>query len=222
LWTNTDPYQRCEGKYHLTRGVIEVLAEAANPFSILTKSTLILRDLDVLCAAARRTEVHTAISIGTLDEEVWRLTEPGTPPPLRRVEAVRRLNQAGVPCGVPIGPVIPLMSDRPEQLRAVVAACVEAGATSVSSVALHLRPGVREHFLTWLARVRPDLVQEFERRYRGAYLPRPQQQALSASISAMVAAARGLDAEDRPPPPASPPGAASGAIELPDRLDLPV
>ena len=127
MGTNTDPYQRCEGKYHLTRGAVQVLAEAANPFSILTKSTLILRDLDLLAAAAQRTEVQTNLSIGTLDEEVWRLTEPGTPPPRRRVEAVRRLNQAGVPCGVLIGPVIPGLSDRPEQLEAVVNASVERG-----------------------------------------------------------------------------------------------
>src|ERR1700716_2017502 len=117
MGTNTDPYQRCEGKYHLTQGVIKVLSEAANPFSILTKSTLILRDLDLLATAAERTPVRANLSIGTLDEDVWRLTEPGTPHPRRRVDAVRRLNEAGVPCGVLIGPVIPGMSDRPDQLK---------------------------------------------------------------------------------------------------------
>ena len=99
MGTNTDPYQRCEGKYRLTRGIIEALGEAANPFSILTKSTLILRDLDVLTAAAARTDVHTSFSIGTLDDEVWRMTEPGTPRPRQRIEAVRKLNNAGIPCG---------------------------------------------------------------------------------------------------------------------------
>src|SRR5919197_1670758 len=90
MGTNTDPYQRCEGKYRLTRGLVEVLGTAGNPFSILTKSALILRDLDLLTAAARRTTVHAALSIGTLDEAVWRATEPGTPHPRRRVEAVRQ------------------------------------------------------------------------------------------------------------------------------------
>ena len=158
MGTNTDPYQRCEGKFHLTQGVVRVLAEAANPFSILTKSTLILRDLDLLAEAAERTSVQANLSIGTLDEEVWKLTEPGTPHPRQRVEAVRKLNRAGVACGVLIGPVIPGLSDRPEQVEAVVDACVAAGATSISAVALHLRPGVREHYLGWLASARPDLV----------------------------------------------------------------
>jgi DNA repair photolyase len=186
MGTNTDPYQRCEGKYHLTQGVVRVLTEAGNPFSILTKSTLILRDLDLLATAARRTEVQANLSIGTLDTEVWRLTEPGTPPPLRRVEAVRRLNEAGVPCGVLIGPVIPGLSDGPEQLEAVVSACVGAGAVSVSAIALHLRPGVREHFLGWLASVRSDLVPEFERRYTRAYLPAREQQALTDRVRHLV------------------------------------
>ncbi|HLY82504.1 MAG TPA: radical SAM protein [Acidimicrobiales bacterium] len=190
MGTNTDPYQRCEGKYHLTRGVVQVLVAAANPFSILTKSTLILRDTDLLAEAARRTHVRADLSIGTLDEEVWRLTEPGTPAPRLRVDAVRRLNDAGVPCGVLIGPVIPELSDRPEQLKAVVEACVDAGAVSISTIALHLRPGVREHFLGWLASARPELVPDFERRYRTAYLPGPDQRALSATVQRLEETAR--------------------------------
>jgi DNA repair photolyase len=190
MGTNTDPYQRCEGKYHLTRGVVRVLVAAANPFSILTKSTLILRDIDLLAEAARRAQVRADLSIGTLDEEVWRLTEPGTPAPRLRVDAVRRLNEAGVPCGVLIGPVIPGLSDRPEQLKVVVDACVDAGAVSISTIALHLRPGVREHFLGWLASARPDLVPDFERRYRTAYLPGPDQRALSATVHRLEETAR--------------------------------
>jgi DNA repair photolyase len=190
MGTNTDPYQRCEGKYHLTQGVVRVLGEAANPFSILTKSTLILRDLDLLAAAARRTEVRVNLSIGTLDDEVWRLTEPGTPRPAARVEAVRRLNEAGIPCGVLVAPVLPGLSDRDEQLRAVVSACVDAGAVSISSVALHLRPGVKEHYLGWLAAARPALLAATEARYRSAYLPKAEQEALSARVRAMVETAR--------------------------------
>jgi DNA repair photolyase len=191
MGTNTDPYQRCEGKYHLTQGVIRVLAEAGNPFSILTKSTLILRDLDILADAARRTDVGVNLSIGTLDDDVWRLTEPGTPPPRRRLEAVRRLNEAGVACGVLVAPIIPGLSDRPEQVDEVVAGCVEAGAISISSVALHLRKGVREHYLSWLAGARPDLVDEYRRRYRKSYLPADEQEALAAQVRSSIAQARG-------------------------------
>ena len=130
------------------------------------------------------------LSIGTLDEEVWRLTEPGTPPPRRRLEAVRRLNEAGVACGVLVAPIIPGLSDRPEQVDEVVAGCVEAGAVSISSVALHLRRGVREHYLGWLAGARPDLVDEYRRRYRRSYLPAEEQAALAAQVRSSVARAR--------------------------------
>jgi DNA repair photolyase len=192
MGTNTDPYQRCEGKFHLTQGVVRVLAEAANPFSILTKSTLILRDLNLLSEAAERTSVQANLSIGTLDEEVWKLTEPGTPHPRQRVEAVRKLNRAGVSCGVLIGPVIPGLSDRPEQVEEVVDACVAAGATSISAVALHLRPGVREHYLGWLGTARPDLVPLYAERYRGrSNLPKTDQQALTRLVQERVERARG-------------------------------
>jgi DNA repair photolyase len=198
MGTNTDPYQRCEGKYHLTQGVVKVLSEAANPFSILTKSTLVLRDLDLLAEAAERTSVRANLSIGTLDEEVWRLTEPGTPHPRRRVDAVRRLNEAGVPCGVLIGPVIPGLSDRPDQLKAVVDACAEAGAVTISAVALHLRAGVREHYLGWLASARPDLLEYYHDRYGNrSYLPKAEQQALSALVGDLVARARSRFATPR-------------------------
>src|SRR5437588_527819 len=174
MGTNTDPYQRAEGKYHLTRGIIEVLTERANPFSILTKSTLILRDLELLKAAAARADIHTNFSIGTLDEEVWKLTEPGTPHPRQRVEAVAKLNAAGVPCGVLVAPILPGLSDAPDQVAAVTDACRKAGATSVSVMHLHLRKGVKEHFMGWLAGARPDLVPEYERLYKGrSYLPKP-------------------------------------------------
>jgi DNA repair photolyase len=186
MGTNTDPYQRCEGKYHLTRGIVGELAAARNPFSILTKSTLILRDLDLLAEAAKVTDVRANFSIGTLDEEVWKLTEPGTPHPLRRVEAVAKLNEAGVQCGVLVAPVLPGLSDGDDQLEAVVKACVEAGAVSVSAILLHLRPGVREHYLEWLAGARPGLVPLHEKQYVRSYAPKAKQEALSQRISAFV------------------------------------
>jgi DNA repair photolyase len=189
MGTNTDPYQRCEGKYRLTRGVVEALRDAANPFSILTKSPLVLRDLDLLTSAARRTRVGVSLSIGTLDEAVWRATEPGAPHPARRVQAVRSLAAAGIRTGVLIAPVLPGISDSDEQLRAVVTACVAAGAASVSAIYLHLRPGVREHFLGWLRPRHPELAESYQRRYRGAYLPGPEQRRLADRVAALAAAA---------------------------------
>ena len=183
MGTSTDPYQKAEGKYHLTQGIVRVLAEAGNPFSILTKSTLVLRDLELLAYAATRTHVRLALSIGSLDRDVWQMTEPGTPPPDKRLEAVRRLTQAGVRCGVLIAPVLPGLSDGDDQLRAVAQACLEAGAVSVTPVALHLRPGVREHYLGWLARTRPELVDLYAQRFRkGSYQPRAEQQRVAEVV----------------------------------------
>ncbi len=186
MGTNTDPYQRCEGKYHLTQGIVAALGERANPFSILTKSTLILRDLDLLAEAARRTTVRCNLSIGTLDPEVWKLTEPGTPHPARRLEAVRKLNAAGVPTGVLVAPIIPGLSDGEEQLRAVVDACLDAGAVAVVPVVLHLRRGVRDHVLQWARRTRPDLAERWERQYRRAYLPAAAARAITDTVHAAV------------------------------------
>jgi DNA repair photolyase len=190
MGTNTDPYQAAEGKYHLTQRIIDVLGEARNPFSILTKSTLVLRDLRRLEAAAARTEVRLDLSIGTLDRDVWRLTEPGAPPPEQRVAAVRRLNEAGIPCGVLVAPILPGLSDGDDQLKAVVEAVVEAGAVSVALVALHLRPGVREHFLSWLDGARPDLAVEYRRRFRRAYQPGQEIDGLRRRVRALAEAAR--------------------------------
>ncbi|HWH13130.1 MAG TPA: radical SAM protein [Miltoncostaeaceae bacterium] len=197
MGTNTDPYQTCEGRYRLTRGIVEVLAEGANPFSILTKSTLVLRDIDVLRHAAARTEVMVNLSIPTVDREVWRLTEPGTPNPLRRVDAVARLNDAGIPCGVLVAPVLPGISDGEDQLRATVRACVEAGAASITTILLHLRPGVREHYLGWLAEHRPELVDDHLARYRRAYAPRQEQERHAARVRRLVTEFRGRSTTPR-------------------------
>jgi DNA repair photolyase len=187
MGTNTDPYQRAEGKYHLTRGIVEALGAARNPFSILTKGTLILRDVDVLAKAAERTDVRCAFSIGTLDETVWRATEPGTPHPRRRVEAVRRLNEAGIPTGVLVAPILPGLSDRPEQLEEVTEACIDAGATSITPIALHLRPGVKEHFLGFLDGYDPALAARLRARYgTRSYLPTKDQDAITAPVRAVL------------------------------------
>ena len=165
LGTNTDPYQPCEGRYRLTQGIAETLTEAGNPFSILTKSTMIVRDRDVLAEAAGRGLFRAAFSVGTLDEDVWRMSEPGTPPPTRRLDALARLTDAGIRCSVLVAPIIPGLSDDPEQLEQVVRAAFEAGAESVTPIVLHLRPGVRELFMPWLEGVRPDLVERYQRLY---------------------------------------------------------
>jgi DNA repair photolyase len=200
MGTNTDPYQRAEGKYGLTRGIVEVLAERANPFSILTKSTLVLRDVALLAEAAERTNVRVNLSIGTLDEAVWRATEQGTPHPRRRVRAVEQLNAAGVPCGVLIAPVLPELSDSPEQLEDVVRACVDAGARSISTVLLHLRPGVKDVFLSRLAETHPHLVAGYRRRYRDRpYAARADQQAVDVMVRNLVRRFGGVTANGTDP-----------------------
>ena len=188
MGTNTDPYQPAEGRYRLTRGLVEALGAAGNPFSILTKSSMILRDLDVLQAAAARTAVRVNLSIGTLDEEAWRLSEPGTPPPARRLEAVRRLNEAGIECGVLVAPVLPGLSDGPGVVERTVAACLDAGAASVSAILLHLRPGVRELYMPWLEDVRPDLLDRYAELYArpGGYAPKADQEALTRRVHAAI------------------------------------
>ena len=226
MGTNTDPYQKAEGKYHLTQGIVRVLAEAGNSFSILTKSTLVLRDLELLADAARRTHVRLAVSIGSIDREVWRLTEPGTPPPDKRLEAVRRLTQAGLRCSVLIAPVLPGLSDRDEQLREVAAACLEAGAVSVTPVALHLRPGVREHYLEWLGRTRPDLLELYAQRFRkGSYQPRAEQHRIAEVVREVVdSTGRGYrkprPSRSRPPLGASAPARPAPARPRDEQLRL--
>jgi DNA repair photolyase len=168
----TDPYQPAEGRYRLTRACIEVLGAAATPIQIITRGPMIVRDVDVLAAAAKRAKVQVMFSIPTIDTEIWRRTEPGTAPPLQRLRALTQLVDAGVKAGVGMAPILPGISDRPELLADVVRAARAAGATSIWANLLHLRPGTKEHFLAALQRDWPELLPEYERRYgRGAYLP---------------------------------------------------
>ncbi len=168
----TDPYQPAEGRYRLTRACLEVFAEAANPFAIITRGPMIVRDLDVLAEAARRADVSVTFSVPTLDAEVWRRTEPGTAPPHQRLRALSQLVDAGIKVGVGMAPILPGISDKPELLADVVRAARAAGATGIWANLLYLRPGTREHFLAALAQDWPELLPEYERLYRrGAYLP---------------------------------------------------
>jgi DNA repair photolyase len=167
----TDPYQPAEGRYKLTRACIEVLGAAANPFAIITRGPMIVRDLDVLVTAAERAEVGVTFSVPTVDPEVWRLTEPGTAPPQQRLRAVKALVDAGIKVGVGMAPILPGITDRPELLEQVVRAARAAGATGIWTNVLHLRPGTKEHYLAALARDWPELLPEYERLYGGrAYL----------------------------------------------------
>ena len=186
MGTGTDPYQRVEGRYRLMRGIIEALIDHRNPFSILTKGTLITRDLDLLVRAAEHAPVSAAFSIGTLDEQVWKETEPGTPSPKARIEAVRTLVDAGIPTGVLMAPILPGISDAPAQMRAVVEAALDAGASHVSPIMLHLRPGVREEFLPWLEAQHPDLVDRYQALYVKPYGPKAERDALSRRVHSYI------------------------------------
>src|SRR5205823_742187 len=183
----TDPYQPAEGRYNLTRACLEALAEASNPFSIITRGPMIVRDLDVLVEASRRAQVSVTFSVPTLDRDVWRKTEPGTAPPRQRLRALERLVSAGVRASVGMAPILPGISDRPEQLAEVVRAAREAGACGVWANVLFLRPGTREHFLESLARDWPEELERYERLYkRRAYLGKEQTKPLRERVGALA------------------------------------
>jgi DNA repair photolyase len=180
---NVDCYQRAEGKYQLMPGIIGALRDAANPFSILTKGTLILRDIELLAEAAEVTEVGLNVSAGFVDKDLWRSIEPGTPAPGRRLEACAALNERGLHCGVLMGPVVPFLSDSPAQLDAAVRQIAETGAGHVTPIVLHLRPGTREWFFTWLRAQHPELVAPYLELYgRGAYAPQAYQNRIAGQV----------------------------------------
>ena len=183
----TDPYQPAEGRYRLTRACIEAFAEAASPFSIITRGPLVVRDIDVLAEAARRADVSVSFSVPTLDHEIWRRTEPGTAPPRQRLRAVSRLVEAGIDARVGMAPILPGLSDRPELLAEVVREARAAGATGIWANVLYLQRGTREHFLAALESDWPELLPEYERSYRqGAYLPRRETDPVRERVRALA------------------------------------
>jgi DNA repair photolyase len=180
MGTNTDPYQWVESRYKLMPGIWEAFRDARNPCSILTKSPLLLRDVELLKEIAAVTQIHANLSIPTLDAKAWRATEPHTPHPRARLEAVAELNRAGIPTGVLIAPLMPGVNDAPEQLEPLLKAVAEAGATGVGGIALHLRGPVKQLFFDWLRDYRPDLVPLYEKLYtRGAYAPPDERRRLA-------------------------------------------
>ena len=183
MGTNVDCYQRAEGRYQLMPGIIGALRDAANPFSILTKGTLILRDTELLAEAADVTEVGLNVSAGFVDKDLWRSIEPGTPAPGRRLEACATLNERGLRCGVLMGPVVPFLSDSPGQLDEAVRQIAAAGARHVMPIVLHLRPGTREWFFSWLRAQHPGLVEAYLELYgRGAYAPKAYQNRITGQV----------------------------------------
>lgn len=217
LGTNTDPYQWVEGRYALMRGIWKAMRDAGNPCSILTKSPLLLRDLDLMREINARTEFSAALSIPTLEEKAWRATEPRTPHPKARLAAVRTLTDAGIRTGVLVAPLMPGINDDPRQIEELLGLIEEAGAAYVTGIALHLRGEVRTLFMDWLRRARPELVPHYEELYRrGAYMPREERLRLGrlvrghpADAEQFIRATRyGHSAADRPP--ARTPGPAKG------------
>jgi len=199
MGTNTDPYQWVEGRYRLMPGIWEALRDAANPCSVLTKSPLVLRDLPLLREVGARTEVTANFSVPTLDEKAWRASEPRTPHPRARLEAVAELNAAGVPTGILVAPLMPGINDDPRQVERILTIAAEAGARSVGGIALHLRGEVRGIFFEWLRSYRPDLVEHYEALYRrGAYAPPEERRRLSGLLRRPTASGR--RPPWRPPP----------------------
>jgi DNA repair photolyase len=221
LGTNTDPYQWVEGRYRLMEGIWEAMRDFANPCSVLTKSPLLLRDLPLFRQLVERTEFTANLSVPTLDERAWRQTEPHTPHPRKRLEAVKELVDAGIPTGVLVAPLMPGINDAPEQVEPILEVAGEAGARSIAGVPLHLRGEVREIFFDWLRQYRPDLIPRYEALYqRGAYVGADERKRLGALVKprgGTVRRTRDLGARDPAPgsaEPLSPPGDAAGQRRL--------
>jgi DNA repair photolyase len=207
LGTNTDPYQWVEGRYKLMRGIWGAMRDARNPCSVLTKSPLLLRDLDLMLELNACTDFGAALSVPTLDERAWRATEPRTPHPRARLEALAELTRAGISTGILVAPLMPGINDSPEQLAPILEAAAEAGAAYVTGIGLHLRRGVREVFMEWLGDERPELARRYAALYRrGAYLDPAERKRLAGLLRGpdLVPAQRSGRYERRAPVPASP------------------
>ena len=183
IGTNTDPYQWAESKYRFMPPIIEALRDFETPLSVLSKSPLPVRDLDLYLELAEVADVSVNFSVPTLDEKIWRETEPHTPHPRKRLEAVAKFNEAGIPSGVLVAPLMPGINDSPELVNEIVSLAEEAGATFVNGIALHLRPGVKEVFMSWLSAARPDLVPRYDDLYRDrSYAPNTERNRIGALV----------------------------------------
>jgi DNA repair photolyase len=185
IGTATDPYQQAETRYKLTRGILEAFRDARNPLSITTKSPLVLRDLDLLTDLSRDTKVSVQITITTMDERLWRVLEPTTPKPWKRIEALRILRQRGIHAGIFLSPLLPGLTDDAAGMEAVIAAAVDAGAQFVWGGTLRLADGVRQVYFDCLRQEFPDLLPGYERLYRGAYAPAEYRERVNARLEAL-------------------------------------
>ncbi|MET0206566.1 MAG: radical SAM protein, partial [Thermoleophilaceae bacterium] len=188
----------------LMPGIWEAMRDSRTPSSVLTKSPLLLRDIELMKEMHRAAGFAANLSIPTLDERAWRASEPHTPHPRKRIEAVAELNRQGIPCGVLIAPLMPGINDSPAQVEEILELCGEAGAVNIGGICLHLRGEVRQIFMEWLASYRPDLVPRYERLYaRGAYAPKAEQDRITALARPRGRTLPGADDEPvtMPPPP---------------------
>jgi DNA repair photolyase len=183
IGTATDAYQPCEGRYRLTRRCLETLSDHDTPVSIVTKATLILRDLDLLAELAQGPGATVYFTITTLETELWRVIEPGTPPPLKRLQVMNRLSEAGVPCGVFLAPILPGITDSVESIEAVAATAKAHGAASFGSAVLRLAPQVKEHYLAFVSETFPDLLPRYERAYAGTTIAADYQMAIERRLA---------------------------------------
>jgi len=188
LGTNTDPYQRAEGRYRLMPGIIAALADSGTPFSILTKGTLLRRDLPLLAEANRHVPVDLAMSIAVFDDELQNSVEPGTPSAKARLATVTAVREAGLDCSVFMMPILPFLTDTREHLDAALADIKAAGASSVLYTALHLRPGTKEWYLQWIEREHPELAERYRYMYYGtnSYAPQDYRKWLAAKIKPLI------------------------------------
>ncbi len=208
LGTNTDPYQRAEGRYELMPGIVGALAESGTPLSILTKGTLLRRDLPLIADAAQQVPVSVAISLAVGDPDLHRDVEPGTPSPQARLGLITAVRDAGLDCHVMVAPVLPHLTDSVEHLDHLLGQIAAAGATGVTVFGLHLRGSTRGWFMSWLARSHPELVATYRQLYgRGAYLPADYREMLRRRAAPLIAKHR-LARDHRPFASAAPPPAA--------------
>ena len=205
LGTNTDPYQWVESRYKLMPEIWQALLDFDTPCSLVTKSPLAVRDIDILQDLAAGPGVTVFFSVPTLDERAWRETEPHTPSPRARLEGVRKMNEAGVPSGILIAPVMPGINDSPEEVGEILRIAEDAGAISAPAMALHLRPGVKEVFFEWMRAHRPDLMPRYEELYNGrSYVPSAEKKRIAEMVDSVrpprrKRRPRGRPAGRRPP-----------------------
>jgi len=214
IGTATDPYQPIEGKLRLTQGIITALADYATPANIVTKSPLVIRDIDELCRLNERAGVRISMTITTLDQDVWRVMEPGTAPPKQRLRALRMLTDAGIHCGVYIAPVMPRITDSETSLRALMHAAREAGASYIWAGPLRLAPDVREHYLRSIAEHFPELLDRYEQNYAQADAPIVYRNAIKERINRIRAEFGYTSGEARPLPYRAP--------DKPEQMALPL